>query len=156
MVHKRNKVTICGKMRVMYFQPGHKSWIYACTNVFIAWYIHRYTFAWRYTLPTPHPTSTTALAHSLSAFLFYFLLPEGLSPSTPSPWTPHPRPTPPSDTRCRESPSAWRTEHKKHVHVSFILNNGKPSPRRALASCSSWWSIQKRTLSTVLSKKDVW
>jgi len=38
-----------------------------------------------------------------------------------------------SDTRCRESPSAWGTEHKKHVHVSFILNNGKLSPRRATA-----------------------
>jgi len=24
-------------------------------------------------------------------------------------------------------------EHKKHVHVSFILNNGKLSPRRATA-----------------------
>ena len=33
-----------------------------------------------------------------------------------------------SDTRCRESPSAWGTEHKKHVHVSFILNNGGHSP----------------------------
>jgi len=33
-----------------------------------------------------------------------------------------------SDTRCRESPSAWGTEHKKHVHVSFILNNGSHSP----------------------------
>ena len=38
-----------------------------------------------------------------------------------------------SETRCRESPSAWRTKHKKHVHVSFILNNGKISPRRATA-----------------------
>ena len=35
---------------------------------------------------------------------------------------------PTSDTRCRESPSAWGTEHKKHVHVSFILNNGSRSP----------------------------
>jgi len=33
-----------------------------------------------------------------------------------------------SDTRCRESPSAWGTEYKKHVHVSFILNNGSHSP----------------------------
>jgi len=37
-----------------------------------------------------------------------------------------------SDTRCRESPSAWGTEHKKHVHVSFILNNGKLLPSRPL------------------------
>ena len=61
-----------------------------------------------------------------------------------------------TDTRCRENlRQRVSIEHKKHVHVSFILNNGKPSPRRALASCSSWWSIQKKTLSTVLSKKDV-
>jgi len=42
-----------------------------------------------------------------------------------------------TDTRCRENlRQRVSIEHKKHVHVSFILNNGKPSPRRVLASCS--------------------
>ena len=42
----------------------------------------------------------------------------------------------------------------KHVHVSFILNNGKPSPRRALALVASRDDQpKKRILSTVLLKK---
>jgi len=61
-----------------------------------------------------------------------------------------------SDTRCRESPSAWRTEHKKYVHVSFILNNGKPSPRRACALVALLMIDPKKNPFNCTSKKDVW
>jgi len=61
-----------------------------------------------------------------------------------------------SDTHCRESPSAWRTEHKKHVHLSFILNNGKLSLRRATALVSLEMIDPKKNPFNCTSKKDVW
>jgi len=61
-----------------------------------------------------------------------------------------------SDTRCRESPSAWRTEHKEHVHVSFILNNGKLSPRRATALVALEMIDPKNNPFNCTSKNDVW
>jgi len=62
---------------------------------------------------------------------------------------------PNSDTRCRESPSAWRTENKKHVHVSFILNNGKLSPRRVVALVTLEMIDPKKNPFNCTSKKDV-
>ena len=61
-----------------------------------------------------------------------------------------------SDTRCRESPSAWRTEHKKHVHVSFILNIGKLLPRRATALVALEMIDPKKNPFNCTCKKDVW
>ena len=61
-----------------------------------------------------------------------------------------------SDTCCRESPSAWGTEHKKHVHVSLILNDGKLSPRRATALVALEMIDPKKNPFNCTSKKDVW